>query len=223
VTITSDNPTATMPRTDASPAATLGIATLPARVSWTAATDPSSPIGGYELQVSIDGGAWGPATALSPTALAIAPSQTIGHAYQYRLRARDVVGNWSPWVAGPAVRTGLAQNNSRSVVYSGRWTRYSYRNASGGSATYATAKGASAKLTFRGRAVAIVGPIGPARGSARIYVDGVYRGTVKFRASTNRSRQVMYTTTFSSLGTHSIQMRLAGNGRVDLDTFVVFR
>ena len=126
-------------------------------------------------------------------------------------------------MAGPAVRSGLAENNSRSVVYGGRWTRYAYKNASGGSASYATAKGASAKLTFRGRAIAIVAPVGPTRGSARIYVDGVYRGTVSFRLSTNRSRRVVYTTTLSSLGTHSIQLRLSGNGRIDLDTFVVYR
>ena len=223
VTITRDNPTASAPRTDASPKTTLGIGTIYTRLTWPAATDPSSAIGGYELQASVDGGAWGPTTSIGPTVLAVAPNQLIGHAYQYRMRARDVVGNWSPWVAGPAVRSGLAENNSRSVVYGGRWTRYAYKNASGGSASYATAKGASAKLTFRGRAIAIVAPVGPTRGSARIYVDGVYRGTVSFRLSTNRSRRVVYTTTLSSLGTHSIQLRLSGNGRIDLDTFVVYR
>jgi len=33
----------------------------------------------------------------------------------------------------------------------------------------------------------------------------------------------MYTAALSTLGTHSIQLRLVGNGRVDLDTFVIFR
>ena len=98
-----------------------------------------------------------------------------------------------------------------------------YSNASGGSVTYATAGGASARTTFVGRAVAIVGPVGPTRGSARIYVDGVYRGAVSFRAIRNQSRKVVYTTALSTLGTHSIQLRLVGNGRVDLDTFVIFR
>jgi hypothetical protein len=78
-------------------------------------------------------------------------------------------------------------------------------------------------MRFTGRAVAIVAPVGRARGSARIYVDGVYRGIVSFRASTGRSRVVMYATTFPTVATHTIQLRLAGNGRVDLDTFVVLR
>jgi hypothetical protein len=33
----------------------------------------------------------------------------------------------------------------------------------------------------------------------------------------------MFATTFPTLGTHTIQLRLAGNGRVDLDGFVVLR
>jgi hypothetical protein len=56
-----------------------------------------------------------------------------------------------------------------------------------------------------------------------MYVDGVYRGVVSFRSSRNQSRKVVFTTALSNLGTHSIQLRLVGNGRVDLDTFVIFR
>jgi len=33
----------------------------------------------------------------------------------------------------------------------------------------------------------------------------------------------MYSTTFATLGTHTIDLRVAGNGRVDLDAFVVLR
>ena len=86
-----------------------------------------------------------------------------------------------------------------------------------------TTAGARARTTFSGRGIALVAPIGTTRGSAAIYVDGVYRGTVSFRSSTNRSRVVMYSTTFGALGTHSIDIRLTGNGRVDVDAFVILR
>jgi subtilisin len=223
ILVTNDNPTANAPKVDAYPGSILGRSAVSARLTWTAATDPSSPIGGYEIQTRVDGGAWGPTTALAPTALAFATSQVIGHSYQYQIRAHDTVGNWSPWVAGPAARSSLVQNSSRAVTYVGRWRRQLYSGASGGSVTYATAAGASARTYFVGRAVAIVAPVGPTRGSARIYVDGVYRGTVSFRASVNRSRKVVYSTTFTSLGTHSIRLRLVSNRRVDLDAFVIFR
>jgi hypothetical protein len=96
-------------------------------------------------------------------------------------------------------------------------------NASGGATHYATAVGASARTTFSGRAIALVAPIGPTRGSAKIWVDGVYRGTVSFRNSTGRSRVIMYSTAFPSVALHTIELRLSGNGRVDVDAFVIFR
>ena len=115
------------------------------------------------------------------------------------------------------------QDGSTSITYKGSWKRSSYVNASGGATHYATALGASAKTTFSGRAIALVAPLGPTRGSAKFWVDGVYRGTISFRNSTGRSRVIMYTTTFPSVGVHTIELRLVGNGRVDVDAFVIFR
>jgi hypothetical protein len=150
-------------------------------------------------------------------------SQTLGHVYQYRVRASDQVGNWSPWAGGPDVTTVLVQDRATSVTYSGTWTKAVYANASGGSTTYATKLGARARTTFSGRGIALVAPVGTIRGSATIYVDGVSRGTVSFRSSTNRSRVVMFSTTFGTLGTHMIDIRPTGNGRVDIDAFVILR
>jgi subtilisin len=223
IVVTNDLPTATAPRIDAWPRGTLGATTVPARVSWWAASDPSSAIAGYEVQASVDGGAWSTPTALGPAVHSLSRSQMLGHTYQYRVRARDAVGNWSAWAPGATTTGSLLQETSPSIAYKGTWARHTYANASGGTERYATATGASAKVTFTGRAAALVAPIGPARGSAGIYVDGVYRTTVNFRASAGKSRQMMYSTTFSSLGTHSVEVRLSGNGRVDVDAFVIFR
>jgi hypothetical protein len=96
-----------------------------------------------------------------------------------------------------------------------------YSLASGGTTTYATASGARARTTFSGRAIALVAPVGPTRGSAKIYVDGVYAATVSFKASAGKSRVVMYTRTFTTFGRHTIEVRLTGTGRVDVDAFVI--
>ena len=109
------------------------------------------------------------------------------------------------------------------MTYGSGWRRLLYGLASGGSTTYATATGARARATFTGRGVALVAPIGTTRGSTRIYIDGVYRGTVSLRSSTNKSRVVDYSITFPTVGTHTIELRLRGNGRVDLDAFVILR
>ena len=223
IKVRSDVPIAQPPATAALSKATLGTSTLPTRVSWPAATDASTAIAGYELEKSVDGGSWTSTTATPATIRSQSGTQTLGHVYRYRVRARDQVGNWSSWAGGPDVTGVLVQDRSTAVTYSGRWTKAVYSYASGGSTTYASSAGARSRTTFSGRGVAIVAPTSSGRGSAKVYVDGAYRSTVSFRSSSAHGRVVMYSTTFPTLGTHSIELRLVGNGRVDLDTFVVLR
>ena len=223
VVVQRDIPTALPPSTAPRTRATISSTTLPAQISWDPATDPSSGIAGYELQRSVDGGTW---TATSTTTASVrtwSSTHSLTQVYQYRLRAQDAAGNWSGWAPGPALGSVLVQDRSSAVVYSGTWTKALYSGASGGSTTYATSSSARVRTTFSGRAIAIVAPWGPTRGSAAVYVDGVYRTMVSFRASSGLSRVVMYSTAFPALGTHTIEMRLAGNGRVDLDAFVILR
>jgi len=78
-------------------------------------------------------------------------------------------------------------------------------------------------MTFSGRGVAIVAPVGPTRGRATVYIDGVYRGTVNFRASAGQSRKIMFSTAWTTSGTHTIELRIGTTGRVDLDGFVILR
>ena len=223
VVVEVDVPVAEPPATAALLKAQLGSTVLQTRISWPAATDPTTAIAGYELEVSVDGGAWAPATATSGTVLSTLDSQTLGHAYRYRVRARDAVGNWSSWASGPSVTGVLIQDGSTAVVYGGTWHRSPQTWASGGTTRYATWAGSRARTTFSGRGVALVAPTSSIRGSAAIYVDGAYRGTISFKSAVGHSRVVMYSTTFASLGTHTIELRLVGNGRVDLDAFVILR
>ena len=195
-----DPPVASAPVTDALPGAVIGATTFRSRLTWAAATDPTSPIAGYEIQRSVDGGAWSPTTAVGATTRSLTPIHAFGHAYRYRVRARDTVGTWSAWVEGATTIPRLVENSSTSVAYRGSWVRYAYRYASGGTSHYAVAAGASAKVTFTGRAVGFVTAVGPTRGSARIYVDGVYRGIISLRAAKGGSRLVKYSIATSTLG-----------------------
>lgn len=222
LTVGADDPTAHPPRTDAWPGRTLGTSTIPARISWPAATDPSSAIGGYEVQSSVDGGPWSGSSAYGPSVRSVETTHLVGHHYQYQVRARDAVGNWSDWAPGSIVTGSISQETSGSVAYAGTWTRYSYRYASGGTARYASSTSARARLTFSGSGVAVVGSVAPKRGSARIYVDGVYRGAYWFRSTTSRNRQTIYSIAFPASGSHTIELRPVGNGRIDLDAFVIF-
>jgi hypothetical protein len=222
ITVEADAPVAQPPATAVVSKATLGTTSIPTRASWAAATDQTG-IAGYELQTSRAGGAWTATTATSSTVRSKVGSQSVGLAYQYRVRARDTLGNWGDWASGPSVTGVLVQDRSSATTYTGTWRRAWYTYASDRTTMYATAAGARARTTFSGRGVAIVAPTSSTRGSAAVYIDGVYRATVSFRSVASHGRVVMYSTTFTALGTHTVELRLSGNGRVDLDAFVILR
>ena len=223
VVVELDVPIAQPPATTTLARAQLGSSTVPTRTTWPVATDPSTAIVGYELESSVDGGAWISPTATSAAVRSALGTQSIGHAYRYRVRARDAVGNWSAWATGSSITAVLVQDSSTAVTYTGTWRRSRYSFYSGGTTAWAVAKGARARTTFNGVGIALVAPTSSTRGSAAIYVDGLYRGTISFRSATNHGRVVMYSASFATPGTHTIELRLSGNGRVDLDAFVILR
>lgn len=217
-----DPPRAGSPTADPQPGSVLGGSALVTRVVWPAATD-QSPIAAYELQSRVDGGAWGSTISTSGAVRVAATSQAHGRRYEYRVRARDAVGNWSAWAVGPSYTSDVVEDGSLRVTYGGRWTRQATGAASGGATRYATAAGSSATLAFKGRAVGVVMPVGPTLGAARVYFDGVYRTTISLRSATAGNRLVKYAIGSATAGVHRIRIELVGNGRVDLDAFVTLR
>jgi subtilisin len=221
--VTTEPPVAQPPNAAVQLKGTLGATSVPTLVSWPAGTDPGSGIAAYELETSVDGAAFGATVSTAGSVRTHATTETIGHAYAYRVRAQDGVGNWSNWATGPDATPSIVQDRSSTVSFSASWKRLLYSNASGGSTMYSSKTGAWARTTITGRGVALVAPLGTSRGSAKVYVDGVYRGTISTRSSVNRSRAIAWSMSFSAVGTHTIELRLSGNGRVDVDAFVILR
>ncbi len=52
-------------------------------------------------------------------------------------------------------------------------------------------------------------------------MDGVYKKTVSLRASTAHPGRILYTAAFSAVGSHRIELRVAGSGSTYLDAFLV--
>ena len=95
--------------------------------------------------------------------------------------------------------------------------------ASGGSVRYATTKGASASFRFTGSSVAWVSALGTTRGGAWVYVDGAFAGSVSLRATSGHSRAIVFARNWTSVGTHTLKIVVAGTAghpRVDIDAFV---
>jgi hypothetical protein len=116
------------------------------------------------------------------------------------------------------------QENDGRIHHTGTWTRAASSTASGGHVGYATRAGASATLSFMGLGFAWVAPVGPTRGSARVYVDDVYRKTVSLYRSAVHTRVTVFSATWTTPGTHSIRIVVlgtAGHPRVDVDALIV--
>ena len=214
-------PTVTAPKSRLYYTTTLGSSTTPVRTRWSASD--ASGIAKYQLQRQVNGGTWSSVTLSSATAKSIAQSLTIGYTYRYRVRATDGAGNRSAWSYGPAFAPRRAQQTAASVTYGGTWTTVSASYVSGGSLGYATQAGAWASYTFTGYSVAWVAFRGPNRGSANVYLDGVFAKTISLYASTYSAKPIAYAASWGSNGTHTIKIVVvgtAGHPRIDLDAFV---
>jgi stage II sporulation protein D len=215
-------PTVSAPQSGPDFVTTLGTTTVPIRTTWSA-TDPSG-IASYNLQLQANGGSWSGVTLASATTTSIYQSLTFGTTYRYQVRATDAVGNTSAFVPGPTFKPSVTDQTSSAVkVVSGSWSTQSNSSAYGGSLIYTTTSGSSASFTFTGQSVAWVAYRGPDRGSASVYLDGVFYRTISEYASTYSARQILYAAHWGANGTHTIKivnLATSGHPRVDVDAFV---
>jgi hypothetical protein len=233
IVVENDSPTMSSPSVAPLSGSTVTVSSvtptaLSVRVSWTAASDASSSIAGYQVQHSVDGGTWGGTRSLGPAARSTTWSGiTFGPSHSFRIRAKDEAGNWSAWKQlGSSVRYSAVSDRSSSIAYSASWKRASSSTATNGVRTTSDHKGAVARYSFTARGISVIAPRSPVRGKVAIYVDGVLEATVDTRADSVQARRIVYSQKWSSSGSHTIKLVVAGTaGRptVSLDGFVLTR
>ncbi|MCI0582786.1 MAG: fibronectin type III domain-containing protein, partial [Chloroflexi bacterium] len=194
-------------------------------LTWRATDAGGAGLAGYDVARSLDGGPFEVIWSRVPTAylgLTLEP----GHTYRLKVRARDRAGNVGAWTVGPLVTPSLVQQGSRALTYRGDWRTAVHASHSGGRVRYASAAGAAVTLTFTGRSVAWVTTLGPDRGAAKVYVDGMFAGTINTYASTLRFRMTAFARSWARSGSHTIRIVVvgsAGHPRVDLDALEILR
>jgi hypothetical protein len=202
--------------------ATLGD-TVPVKVSWGAASDPGSGVASYVVQRSDDGGGY---AGVGTTGTTLTQPLLVNHTARYRITAVDDAGNVGPTTYGPTFKPTLYQQTS-STVYTGTWSTATSTSYSGGSVKWASTAGRYATFTATlARSIAFVTTKASSRGSFRVYVDDVYKGTLSAYSSTTKFRQIVYQYSWSAPGTHKIKIYVvgtAGHPRVDIDAFVVLQ
>jgi hypothetical protein len=190
-------------------------ATWPAVVLWS--NTSANPASLYRIRVGKDG-AWG--SWMNTSARSYRLNVSRGHTYQFEVRGRNQQGAWGPVMASLVYRPHDYSEASSKITYSGGWRTGADTRYWGNRARFARAEGATARFTFTGAAAAIVAPIGPTRGSFRVYADGVYQRTVKTYSSGTGFKYVVYAIAWPQAGPHVVTIRVngtAGHPRVDLD------
>lgn len=218
-------PTGTAPVESIRTGVSIGSTTVPVRISWSA-TDVGVGVARYVLQRSVDGGAYVTVSLPTPLTTAANQSLTVGHDYQYRMRAYDGAGNGSLLRYGPKFHVSKIEQSSTLVAFAGAsWPQIADANDSGGSARYTRAMNATATLTLSGRDFAFVGPLSSIRGSAWVYVDGKFVTSITEHSSstTTSYRRLLFSIHFAAYGTHVIQIKTASTLRFDVDCFVALR
>ena len=119
-----------------------------------------------------------------------------------------LVKDWSN-----SYRVTTVQDANARMSYQGRWTLATHPDYLGDTVRFSDASGASVSLTFAGSAVSWIGPVGPTRGGAKVYVDGQLVKFVHTHRRTFKPSRVLFTMTFDTIDTHTIEIKVVGTRR----------
>jgi hypothetical protein len=204
------------------PAQAIGTSSVKVALSWKG-EDVGTGVASYRLERCIGSGAWAKVTLPTPTTKSITATLTIDTAYSYRVRATDRAGNVGAWATFPVLNPKRIQDTSSLVTYTGTWTKVSNSSLSGGSARYASSTSRRAKVAFTGQEIALIATRRTTGGRAEIRVDGVVVGMVDLGASATQYRRLAFRKGFASSASHTLEVRPLGDGRVEIDAFIVLR
>lgn len=214
---------------------------IPVRVSWPAAADSDGTIAGYELQRQKDnvyGSPWEAAGSFGATVRSVDVWLPAYVTYTFRVRARDNDGNYSTWKQGASLAVTPDQENSSRIEYLDErpadacqeprsWRVSSHQYFYRDSVRYGSCPGMVASFKFYGDSVAWVTTLGPNRGRADIYLNGIGKGWVDLYSPTLQFRRVMFTISGLGPGLNTLNIRpradkhaSSTDTHVDIDAFV---
>ena len=213
---------APVPRPMLGPGQMSASAAIPGRMAWAGAPGATA----YQVQLQRDGGSWTSLGTTSAASRSVGVTYEPGSRYRARIRARDATGAWTSWMTSSGALVARYEDSSSSIHWSGAWTLATSSGASRAVVRHASAPGATATFSFVGRAVSWIAPRGVTHGSARVYVDGAYKITISLYRSATEARSLVFSTSWSASGVHSVAIRVVGtvgHPRIDVAAFVVLR
>ena len=127
-------------------------------------------------------------------------------------------GSSTAWINSKDTRLS---EKSKQITYRFRWSTAGHSAYFGDRVKYATRKGASASITFTGTGIAWIGPTGPTRGTARIFIDGKAVANVNLRRSSFHARTIVFAKALKP-GEHTVKIVVTSRGRpVAIDQLII--
>jgi hypothetical protein len=190
-------------------------------VSWGAQDEAGSGVAHYTVEVSeVHDGAGASQAAQWRTLLDKAPTNSLhfraesGDAYRFRITATDRALNSATVVTDP-VLIPVDDRDRKLLRLSRGWTRTRVSDAWGGTVVRAREAGATGRMRFRGRQIALIGRRLPKGGRLRVTIDGRSR-TLRVRGR-SAHRSVLWVSSRFAPGAHTLRLRSLGGGPVELD------
>jgi len=179
---------------------------------WVSETPPAQPTDRRRLADWLATGVMGVALFVMVVPLGATSAAT-------PVRSRALIDNWSS-----THETAMVNETSRSLRYSGSWRRADHADYIGGHVRSSDVKGSKVSLTFTGSGVSWIGPVGPTRGTALVYLDGRKIKTVSTFGSRFLPARVLFRSTWGSVDSHRISIIVngtKGHPTVAVDAFVI--
>lgn len=198
----------------------LGVAE-PVRLTWSG-SDVGSGIVRYEIQRQLPPSTtWMPFSLSPATATSVVRLVAPRAPYSFRVRAVDAAGNISDWaVLNVKIRVRDSIKPLIQYSHSNSWRTKNKSTAYGGSFARSTTPGAFAGTSFSGRGIAWVAPVGPGKGTAKVYLDTVLVGTIGQSAATLKPRQVIWASGALAPGPHTLRIEVV-SGIIDVDAILI--
>lgn len=141
---------------------------------------------------------------------------------RYVVRVTDCAGNTRASAIARSAVDVRDDDEGGLVNYTGKWGLGHFAGFADGGTHFTSMPGAAASFVVDGGGVALVMEKAANRGSAKVYVDGVLKGTVDTYSATTKHRQVAWSG-MVPIGRHFITIvnsATPGHPRIDLDAIL---
>jgi hypothetical protein len=202
---------------------------IPVTVSWTASI--TGVVDHYELERSINNGAFTSVALPTPTSTSVVLNVALGTSNNFRVRACNATNNCSAYSTGTTRALAAVQETVKDISYSGAWTNQVVAGSFGGSVRFASTNRDKAQYKFTATSVSFASTVGPNRGRISVSIDGGAAQTIDLYAPVQQTGKVVFSVSGLAAGrSHQIVVQVLGNrnplstaNRADVDGFITMR